>query len=87
MSSVIAPNARGVGSPGRRTVYSLCSMCTARCPIQVEVVDGRVAWIQGNASDPAIGPSLCARGSSGLPFEYDDERPQTPMIRTGAPFE
>lgn len=84
MSSVKAPNVRGVGSPGRRTVYSLCSMCTARCPIQVEVVDGRVNWIQGNASDPAIGASLCARGASGLPFEYDDERPQTPMIRTGA---
>ncbi len=83
MSSAMAPNVRGVGTPGRRTVFSLCGMCTTRCPMQVEVVDGRVAWLQGNVHDKAIGASLCARGAAGLPFEYDDERPQTPLIRSG----
>jgi len=29
-------------------VYSICGMCTVRCPIQAEVVDGRVEYIQGN---------------------------------------
>jgi hypothetical protein len=27
---------------------------------------------------------LCAKGAAGLAFEHDDERPQTPLIRTGA---
>lgn len=84
MNSATAPNVRGVDSPGRRTVFSLCGMCATRCPMQVEVVDGRVAWVQGNVNDKAIGASLCARGAAGIPFEYDDERPQTPLIRTGA---
>lgn len=83
MNSTMAPNARGVGAPGKRTVYSMCGMCSVRCPIDVTVDDGKVAWIQGNRHDPALGASLCAKGSAGLPFEYDDERPQTPLVRIG----
>ncbi len=84
MASIMAPNASGVGAPGRRTVYSLCGMCAVRCPIEVTVNDGKVAWVQGNRNDAALGASLCAKGSAGVPFEYDDERPQTPLIRMGA---
>jgi len=83
MNSTMAPQARGVGAPGRRTVYSLCGMCAVRCPMEVMVEDGRVVWLQGNPHDQAIGTSLCAKGSAGLAFEYDDERPQTPLIRKG----
>jgi len=68
---------------GRRLVNSICGMCATHCPIQVEVAGGRVAWIQGNPNDGALGTSLCARGAAGLTLEYDDERPQFPMIRTG----
>ncbi len=84
MSSGMAPNVRGVASPGSRTVYSMCGMCATRCPIEVKVEDGRVAWLQGNPHDKAMGASLCARGAAGIPLEYDDERLQTPLIRTGA---
>ena len=81
MSSSMAPDVRGVGVPGRRTVYS---MCAVRCPMEVTVEDGRVVWLQGNPHDTAIGSSLCAKGSAGLAFEYDDDqRPQTPLIRKG----
>jgi thiosulfate reductase / polysulfide reductase chain A len=83
MNSTMAPNVRGVGAPGRRTVYSMCGMCAVRCPIEVTVENGRVVWLQGNPHDKAIGTSLCAKGSAGLSLEYDDERPQTPLIRTG----
>ncbi len=84
MSSGKAPDVRGVGSPTRRTVYSICGMCVARCPIEVTVGGGRVTWLRGNPNDKGIGESMCARGAAGIPFEYDDERPQTPLIRTGA---
>ncbi len=58
-------------------------MCAIRCPIQVDVEDERVAWIQRNPNDKAMGTSLCAKGAAGLSLEYDDERPQHPLIRTG----
>ena len=83
MSSTMAPNVRGVSAPGRRTVYSMCGMCAVRCPMEVTVEDGRIAWIQGNHHDEAIGASLCAKGAAGLAFEFDDQRPQTPLIRKG----
>ena len=81
--SSMAPNVSGVGAPGRRTVYSMCGMCAVRCPMEVTVQDGRIAWIQGNPHDEAISTSLCAKGAAGLSFEFDDQRPQTPLIRTG----
>jgi thiosulfate reductase / polysulfide reductase chain A len=83
MGSGRPPEAQGVPTVGRRTVYSLCGMCSVRCPIQVEVEDGVITWIQGNPNDEAMGPSLCAKGSAGLSFLYDNERPQHPFIRTG----
>jgi len=84
MTSTMAPTVRGVGVPGRRTVYSMCGMCAVRCPIEVTVQDGRAVWLQGNPHDTAIGASLCAKGAAGLSFEYDDDqRPQTPLIRKG----
>ena len=84
MSSIMAPNVSGVNAPGKRTVFSMCGMCSVRCPIEVTVEDGRVVWLQGNTHDLAIGASLCAKGSAGLALEYDDDqRPQTPLIRMG----
>ena len=83
MSSVMAPNVSGVEAPGRRTVYSMCGMCAVRCPLEVTVEDGRVTWLQGNPHDVALGTSLCAKGSAGLAFEFDDQRPQSPLIRSG----
>ena len=64
-----AANVAGVNSPGRRMVYSMCGMCAVRCPIEVSVEDGRAVWIQGNTNDPAMGASLCAKGSAGLALD------------------
>ena len=61
-------------------VYSICFMCTQRCPIRVEVENDDVVWIEGN---PHVDRGLCAKGSAGLSLLHDDERPQYPMIRTG----
>ncbi|MFZ4479263.1 MAG: molybdopterin-containing oxidoreductase family protein [Rhodoferax sp.] len=84
MTTNMAPNVRGVGAPGRRKVYSMCGMCAVRCPMEVTVEDGKAVRLQGNTNDVAIGASLCAKGAAGLSFEADNERPQTPLIRTGA---
>jgi thiosulfate reductase/polysulfide reductase chain A len=58
-------------------------MCTVRCPIQVEVEDGVVKWIEGNPQDPGMAGRLCAKGSAGVAMLYDYERPQHPLIREG----
>lgn len=67
-----------------KQVYSICGMCTVRCPIQVEVTGDRATAIQGNPRAAGIEGSLCARGGAGLALLEDNERPQTPLIRTGA---
>ncbi|MEJ5329374.1 MAG: molybdopterin-dependent oxidoreductase [Desulfobaccales bacterium] len=66
-----------------KDVWSICFMCTVRCPILVKVVDDDVVWIQGNPHVPGLEGALCAKGSAGLALLHDQERPQYPMIRTG----
>ncbi len=65
-------------------VHSICFMCTVRCPIEVMVANDDVVWIQGNRHVAGIEGALCAKGSAGLALLHDHERPQYPMIRTGA---
>lgn len=66
-----------------KEVYSICLMCTVRCPIRVLVENDDVTWIEGNPHVPGIEGALCAKGSAGLALLHDDERPQYPMVRTG----
>jgi len=66
-----------------KTVYSLCFMCSVRCPIQVTVKDGQVTFIEGNPKVAGIEGSLCPRGSAGIALLYDAQRLQSPLIRTG----
>ncbi len=66
----------------RERVYSVCAMCTVRCPIMVETENSAVRHIWGN---PHVlgGQYLCPRGAAGKAFEADSERPQHPLIRDG----
>jgi thiosulfate reductase/polysulfide reductase chain A len=64
-------------------VYSLCFMCSVRCPIKVQVRDGQVRWIEGNPLVPGMEGSLCPRGAAGVNMLYDNERLQSPLIRDG----
>ena len=64
-------------------VYSICGMCTARCPIQATVAGGQVRMIQGNPHAAGMEGALCARGAAGPALVNDPERPQTPLIRNG----
>lgn len=64
-------------------VYSLCFMCSVRCPIKVTVDNGQVQFIQGNSHVPGIGDSICPRGVAGISLVNDTQRVQSPMIRSG----
>ena len=65
----------------RKSVYTLCGMCSVRCPIRCEVEDGRVVWVEGNPH--LLDGALCGKGSAGPNMIYREERPQGPMIRQG----
>jgi len=65
------------------SVFSLCFMCSIRCPIKVLAKDGQVRWIEGNPHVPGMEGSLCPRGAAGINMLYDHERLQSPMIREG----
>ena len=67
----------------REKVYTICGMCSVRCPMVAEVENGEVVYIQGNPQAGGIKGSLCARGAAGIGLLSDDERPQYPMIRAG----
>ncbi len=66
-----------------KDIYSLCFMCSIRCPIKIQVEAGQVKWIEGNPYVPGMEGSLCPRGAAGISLLYDTERVQSPMIRTG----
>ncbi len=67
-----------------KSVFSVCGMCTVRCPIKVTVEDGQVTFLSGNPHVPAMKGAVCPRGAAGNALITDPERPQTPMIRAGA---
>lgn len=67
----------------REKVFSVCGMCTVRCPIIAEVEDGNIAFLQGNPNAPNVDGGLCARGAAAPGLIYDRERPQQPIIRAG----
>ena len=62
-----------------KTVWSMCGMCSVRCPVRVEVEQNEVKWIEGNPH--ILGGALCAKGSAGTALRADSERPQRPLIR------
>ncbi|MFP4348586.1 MAG: molybdopterin-dependent oxidoreductase [Desulfococcaceae bacterium] len=64
-------------------IYSICGMCTVRCPIEAEVVNGEVVFLRGNPHVPAMKGAVCPRGAAGTALIQDSERPQAPMIRDG----
>ncbi|MFP7754202.1 molybdopterin-dependent oxidoreductase [Thermodesulfobacteriota bacterium B35] len=66
----------------KKSIYSMCGMCTVRCHIRAEVEDNRVTWMEGNQH--ILGGALCARGAAGIALRDDTERPQGPLIREGA---
>jgi len=64
-------------------VFSLCFMCSIRCPIRVLTQSGQVNWIECNPHVAGMEGSLCPRGAAGINMLYDNERLQHPMIRDG----
>lgn len=67
----------------KETRYSICGMCAVRCPITVQVADGKPVWIEGNSNDAGMGRSLCAKGGAAFAQRQDKQRPSAPLLRMG----
>ena len=67
----------------RKDVYSICLMCSMRCPIKVTVKNDQVVRIEGNPHVPGIEGSICAKGAAAIGLLNDTERLQYPMVRSG----
>ena len=63
-------------------VATTCQGCTAWCPKQAYVQNGRVIHIRGNEYCANIGTSGCVRQYLSIPELYDQDRVKTPMKRT-----
>lgn len=61
-----------------KQVYSICGMCTVRCPIQVEVAGNRVKFVQGNPHAAGLEGALCARGERARPSSKITSGPNIP---------
>lgn len=66
----------------KKKIYTLCFMCSVRCPIAVVVEDGKIVSIEGNPHVPAM-KGVCPKGAAALGWLDDPQRVQAPMIRTG----
>ncbi len=67
----------------KKTVYTLCFMCSVRCPIAVEVEDDDVVSIEGNPFVAAMKGGVCPKGVAAAGWIHDPQRVQSPMIRSG----
>jgi len=66
-----------------KDVYSLCFMCSIRCPIKVSIKDGQAVLIEGNSHAAGMATSLCPKGAAGIALLNDSQRVQYPQIREG----
>ena len=66
-----------------RKIFSVCGMCTVRCPIQVEVNGDSCIFCRATPM-PRGSTGPLRPGGAGPALVDDDERPQYPLIRTGS---
>ncbi|NVN13897.1 hypothetical protein, partial [Nguyenibacter vanlangensis] len=48
----------------RQEIRTACPYCGVGCGVVMEVEDGRIARVRGDAAHPANGGRLCTKGSS-----------------------
>jgi anaerobic selenocysteine-containing dehydrogenase len=62
--------------------HRTCPFCEATCGLELDVADGRVTKVRGDADDVFSKGFLCPKGVSLMELHDDPDRLRTPMIRT-----
>jgi anaerobic selenocysteine-containing dehydrogenase len=73
---------KALGPDKGNWVPSTCQGCTAWCPVELFVQDGRAAKVRGNQLSKANSGFCCPRGHLMLQQLYDPDRVKVPMKRT-----
>lgn len=69
-------------APKSEWIASTCQGCTAWCPVEFMVQEGRIVKVRGNQLSKANGGFVCPRGHLMIPQTYDPDRIKVPMKRT-----
>lgn len=64
------------------TVYRTCTLCEAACGLAIDVEDGRITSVRGDADDVASKGYICAKGVAIGAVHEDPDRLRRPMRRT-----
>jgi anaerobic selenocysteine-containing dehydrogenase len=76
------PAAKPAGAPKGEWIPSTCQGCTAWCPVEFFVQEGRVVKARGNRFSKANVGRVCPRGHMMVQQMYDPDRVKVPMKRT-----
>src|SRR5512138_2517996 len=68
--------------PKSEWIPSTCQGCTAWCPVEFFVQEGRIVKVRGNQLSKANGGYCCSRGHLMIQQTYDPDRIKVPMKRT-----
>ncbi|MBW2463835.1 MAG: molybdopterin-dependent oxidoreductase [Deltaproteobacteria bacterium] len=66
----------------RRTHHRTCNLCEAMCGLAIEVENGEVASIRGDAADPLSRGHICPKGAALGALHDDPDRLRYPLRRT-----
>ena len=84
-----AGGVRGTGArpasnraPMPATRYRTCTLCEAMCGLALEVEDGRVVAVRGDADDPFSRGHICPKGVALADVHADPDRLRQPLRRT-----
>jgi len=69
-------------TPASEWIASTCQGCTAWCPVEFLVQEGRIVKVRGNQLSKANGGYCCPRGHLMIQQTYDPDRIKVPMKRT-----
>ena len=79
MTAGLSKPVAATGEDGRH-LYT-CPLCEAMCGLEIQVKDGRVASIRGNADDTWSRGHLCPKGATLGALHEDPDRIRRPMIK------
>ena len=74
--------AKAGDAPKGEWIPSTCQGCTAWCPVEFYVQEGRVVKVRGNQLSKANNGFVCPRGHLMIQQTYDPDRIKVPMKRT-----
>lgn len=63
------------------TKYTTCALCEATCGLELQVQDGRVLKVRGDAADVFSHGFICPKGANIAAVHEDPDRLRQPMVR------